>query len=270
MTKHAFISDLQVKPGHPIDHIRWMGQYVAKRRPDTIIQIGDWFDYPSLSSYDVGKKSYEGRNYRDDVDAGNASIDAFMEGIRDEIEKTRRSKRGIWKPRLIFTAGNHDWDRINRAIENDRKLEGTISTDDMKFAEHGWEVYPYLEVVEVDGIYYTHVFVNKLSGRPYGGTSIEARLKTVGASFSQGHQQVMLFGRRETASGAHYGLVSGNAYAHDEDYRGPQANDEWRGIVIKNEVDNGAYDPMFVSLNYICKKQGGISLADYRKETGLA
>ena len=58
--KHLIIPDTQVKPGHPIDHLRWAGQYAVDKKPDGIIHIGDHFDMPSLSSWDVGKKSFAG------------------------------------------------------------------------------------------------------------------------------------------------------------------------------------------------------------------
>jgi hypothetical protein len=47
------------------------------------------------------------------------------------------------------------------------------------------------------------------------------------------------------------GLVAGAFYQHDEDYLGEQGNQYWRGIVVKNEVRNGTYDPCWVSLKYL-------------------
>jgi hypothetical protein len=41
---------------------------------------------------------------------------------------------------------------------------------------------------------------------------------------------------------------------HDEEYLGPEGNNYWRGIVVKHEVRNGMYDPMFVSLDYLLRK----------------
>src|SRR5688572_9532220 len=114
----------------------WVGEYLAEKRPDVIIQIGDFADMPSLSSYDAGKKCYEGRTYKADI---ASSIEA-MELLLAPIERYNRSrrKRGLrpYKPRMILTLGNHEF-RINRAIEVERKLDGTISTDDFKFKKFG-------------------------------------------------------------------------------------------------------------------------------------
>jgi hypothetical protein len=48
----------------------WAGEYCAEKKPDRIIHIGDHWDMPSLSSFDVGKKAFEGRTYASDIQAG--------------------------------------------------------------------------------------------------------------------------------------------------------------------------------------------------------
>jgi hypothetical protein len=82
--KHLIIPDTQVKPNTPIDHLNWAGQYAVKMRPDVIVMIGDHWDMESLSSYDKGKKSFEGRRYTKDIEAGIVGMEAFLKPIRDE------------------------------------------------------------------------------------------------------------------------------------------------------------------------------------------
>ena len=60
--KHLIIPDCQVKDGVPLEYLEWIGHYIVEKKPDVIINIGDFADMPSLSSYDVGKKSFEGRH----------------------------------------------------------------------------------------------------------------------------------------------------------------------------------------------------------------
>jgi hypothetical protein len=119
--KHLIIPDTQVKPNTPIDHLNWAGQYAVKMRPDVIVMIGDHWDMESLSSYDKGKKSFEGRRYTKDIEAGIVGMEAFLKPIRDEQARLRRNKEKQWNPRLVFTLGNHE-NRITRAIENDPML----------------------------------------------------------------------------------------------------------------------------------------------------
>src|SRR5512137_404227 len=114
--KHMVIPDCQVKDGVPMEHLSWAGQYAAKKKPDVIVCIGDFADLPSLSVYDVGKKSFEGRTYAKDVDSCRRGMSLFINPIRQG-----RKNDPNWNPKLILTLGNHE-DRIRRAIETDRKL----------------------------------------------------------------------------------------------------------------------------------------------------
>jgi hypothetical protein len=252
MKSHLFIPDTQVKAGNPVDHIRALGKYAVNRKPDVIIMIGDWWDMPSLSTYeDKGSKYFHGQSYRADVDAGNVAMDLFMAPILREIKRLRKNKKKQWNPEFHFFMGNHE-NRILRAVKSDPVLEGTIGLNDLNL-EH-WQVYDYLEIADIDGILYSHYFVNpdSMMGNPVSGT-IENKLKLLGQSFSMGHQQKRQYGTRFTAMGRElHGLVCGTFYMHDEDYLGPQKNRQhWRGVVIKHEVKDGEYDPMFVSLNYL-------------------
>lgn len=200
---------------------------------------------PSLSSYDRGKKAMEGRRYEDDIRAGSEAF-ALLDGcIREAAPK--------WKPRKVFLFGNHE-NRIVRAAEDNAQFDGKIGLHDCDTLD--WERHGFLEPVWVDGVCYSHYFYNQNSGRPYGGSNVETRLKTIGHSFTMGHQQGLLYGVRSTMGGMQHGLVAGSFYQHNEEYRGPQATGEWRGIVVCHEVADGHYDPMFVSLDYLARRYG--------------
>ena len=62
------------------------------------------------------------------------------------------------------------------------------------------------------------------------------------------------------------GLVSGAFYLHDEDYKGVQGNTHFRGLTIKNEVKDGNYDIMEVSMDYLCRKYEGMPLHIFMKQ----
>lgn len=255
------IPDLQVRPGAPLDHLRWIGQYIVERQPDVIVQIGDWADMESLSSYDKGKLSFEGRRYKRDIEVVEESLDVLDAPIA-EYNYRRRNR---YEPRYLVTLGNHE-DRISRAVDDQPELAGFMDVDDLPYAEHGWEVHDYLEPVWIDGVAYAHYFYRPNTGRSYSGM-IETRLKNIGHSFTQGHEQTLSFGLHATAAGRRYGLVAGACYLHDEDYKGPQGNSEWRGIVVKHEVHNGEYDPMFVSLDFLCRRYENKPLEHFMKRS---
>lgn len=268
-TTHIVIPDAQVKPGVPIDHLRWAMQYIVDcyaGRPNVkIICLGDFADMESLSSYDRGKKVMEGRRYAADIKAANAAWKELNAPL-DEYNKTRKQyKEKQWRPELYITLGNHE-DRINRAINDDAKLDGTISLDDLNYARSGWNVRGYRELLWLDGVAYSHFFYNQMNGRPYGGNNIETRLKQIGHSFTMGHQQILLYGLRYVAGRSQHGLVAGAFYMHDEDYLGPQQA-YWRGIIVKHQVENGSYDPMMVSMDYLCRRYTGKRLEVYTSKS---
>ena len=65
--KIAVIADTQYKPGVSSDYLIATARYINSKNPDVVVHIGDHFDFPSLSSYDKGKKSFEGRRLKKDM-----------------------------------------------------------------------------------------------------------------------------------------------------------------------------------------------------------
>ena len=250
--KHLIIPDTQVKPNTPIDHLNWAGQYAVKIRPDVIVMIGDWFDFESLSSYDKGKKSFEGRRYTKDIDAGILAMETFLAPIRDEQARLRKNKEKQWKPRLVFTLGNHE-NRITRAVENDPMLDGLIGFKDLKLEEMGWEVIPFLQPIKIDGVCYAHYFTSGILGRPV--SSARAMITKMLQSTVMGHVQDREIHFAKRADGTRVtGLFAGIFYQHHEGYLTPQTNLSWRGVWVLNEVEDGAFDEMPVSINYLRNK----------------
>jgi hypothetical protein len=81
------------------------------------------------------------------------------------------------------------------------------------------------------------------------------RLNKIGASHVQGHQVGFLYGNRVYPDGnTRHSLTCGSAYVHSEDYRGPQCNKHFRGIVGLNDVRDGDFLVMPVSLDFLCRK----------------
>lgn len=259
--KILVIPDAQVKAGIDMSYLTWIGKYIRDKQPDVVVNIGDFADMPSLSSYDKGTKSAENKRYQIDIDAAIEGMKLLQAPCREynanikankaELRRKHRSAK-LYTPRMVLTLGNHE-DRITRAVEHDATYEGKLSIKDLKYEELGWEVHPFLNVVEIEGILFSHYFYNPFSGRPYGGT-VENILKQVGKPFVQGHKQGLhvatLAGRN------HWGIIAGSCYQHDEVYKGPQGNDHWRGVVMLHNVCDGECDPMYVSLDYLEKRYG--------------
>jgi hypothetical protein len=159
----------------------------------------------------------------------------------------------------VLLRGNHE-DRITRYLELHPNMRGFL--DESQLLSPGWEVHPFLRPVYIDGIGYAHFWQNPMTGKPLGGMAA-TRLKTVGHSFTMGHQQVLDYALRFVAGQSQHALIAGACYLHNEDYKGYQGNAHWRGIVVCHQVENGSYDPMFISLDYLCRRYEGVRLTEF-------
>ena len=250
--KICVVPDTQVKPDVPLDHLLYAGKYIAEKKPDAIVLIGDWWDMESLCSYDKGKTSFEGRRYNKDIEAGNLAMDLFLQPIKAEINRLKVNKKKQWKPRLVFTMGNHEY-RIERAIEYDSILEDTIGYFDLNLND--FEVYDYLQPVVIEGVAFSHFFTTGVMGRPV--TSARALLTKKMMSCVMGHVQDRDIAYGKRADNVRLtGLFAGMFTQHNEAYLGNQGNDSWKGIWMLNEVERGSFDELPVSLTYLKKKYG--------------
>ena len=247
--RHIILPDTQVKPGVKLDHLRWAGLYIAAKRPDRVIHIGDHYDMESLSSYDKGKKSFEGRRYQKDIDAGNKGLDLLMEPIYEEKERCLRE--GIdWDPTFDFAKGNHEY-RCDRVMDLQPEFFGFIGDKDLTFAKHGFRCHPYLEVFNLDGVAYAHYFTSGVMGRSV--TSARALLTKKHTSCVQGHVQRYEVAIDYDANGKRItGLFAGCFYQHAETYLNPQGNAAtWHGIHMLYGVRNGEFTHNSVELSYL-------------------
>jgi len=252
MTRHLIIPDCQIRPGDDLTFLRRIGNYIVDKKPDVIVNIGDFADMPSLSSYDVGKKSFEGRRYKKDIDAARAGMETLLAPIWEFNAKARKNKEKQYHPRMVLTLGNHE-NRINRAVNDDAKLEGVLSVDDLRYEHYGWEVFPFLDVVVIDGIAYCHYFVTGAMGRPCSSANMQLTKKHM--SCIAGHQQGLQIATAHRGDGKSItSVIAGSCYEHDEDYMGPQGNKHWRGILVAHDVQDGEFDLMPVSLKYLNQK----------------
>jgi hypothetical protein len=149
--KHFVLPDVQAKPGVDFTYLERIGKYVVEKQPDKIICLGDFADMESLSSYDRGTKSFEGRRYVKDIEAAKLAMTIFLTPMWDYNAAQRKNGKKQYKPELILTLGNHE-NRINRAVNDDAKLDGVLSITDLGYKDFGWTVHPFLEVVVIDGV----------------------------------------------------------------------------------------------------------------------
>ena len=256
--RHFIVPDTQVKKGVPTDHMDWIGRAIKDYAPDVVVHLGDHWDFPSLSRYEpAGSMAKEGARVEDDIEAGNAALERLHKAM------------GRYRGRKVILEGNHEH-RLIRAINDDPRLAGTIGYHLLNRERLGWEVVPYHcgapGQVVIDGVTYAHYFAAVNTGRPIGGTA-NNKLNHIGDAFVQGHVQGYDIGNKQFATGRiKQGIVAGSAYLHDEDYKG-MANNHWRGVLVLNEVRDGNFCVMPLTLDYLCRKYEGVALDVYMRRT---
>ena len=243
--KILFISDCQVKPNTDLTYLRAIGQYIVDKKPDVIVNIGDFWDFESLSSYDKGKLSFEGRRLQDDIDAGKEGMRILLEPLRDYQTLVDNS----YKPRMVFCLGNHE-ERLKRVASNNSEFDGFIGYHLLEL-EKDWETHDFLKPVNIQGINFVHYLANPMSGKPYGG-SAASQLKSVGTSFCVGHKQTLEVAIQPVLDGTmRLGIICGAAYPFDEFYKGYQGNNHFRGVVMLHDAKDGFADPSFISTKFL-------------------
>jgi hypothetical protein len=103
---HVILPDPHAKPGVSNRRAEWAGKFINDIRPDTVVSLGDVCDFESLCSYDKGRKSFQGRTYKADIDAHSDFQDRLWSVVR-------KAKKRL--PRRITLIGNHE-QRITRAM----------------------------------------------------------------------------------------------------------------------------------------------------------
>lgn len=245
--KILFIPDCQCKPGEDTTYLKAIGQYIVDKKPDVVVNIGDFFDFPSLSSYDKGKLSFEGRRLQEDIEAGKEGMKVLLKPLRDY-----QKKDPSYHPRMVFCLGNHE-ERLQRVPSNNSEFEGFIGYHLLEL-EKDWEVHDFLKPVNIQGINFVHYLANPMSGKPYGGSAAN-QLKNVGTSFCVGHKQTLEVAIQPVLDGTmRLGIIAGASYPFDEAYKGYTGNNHFRGVVMLHDAKNGFADPSFISTKFLIER----------------
>lgn len=249
---HLILPDPHAHYQHDNRRADYIGQLILDLKPDVVVNLGDMWDMPSMASYDKGRKSFQGKTFKADIEAG---LD-FDDRLWDPIRRAKKKK-----PRAIFIEGNHEH-RLKRAIDIQPELEGVISFNDLDLNRNYDEVVEYKGgtpgIIEVDGIIYCHYSISGVMGRPIGGEHpAYSLLSKQFQSVTQGHIHVFNHCTRTTAQGKRiHGLVAGVYQDYDSDWAG-EVNQLWsRGVVIKRGVNQGDYDHEFISLRRLKEAYG--------------
>jgi hypothetical protein len=257
MAKTAVVfSCAHADPSVTNERFDWLGQLIYDINPNYIIDLGDGADMRSLNTFD-GRypEAIVSQNYEADIDNYNEAMDRLR-----RPSNARKYKRPYW----IGFEGNHE-NRIKKAIKHDPRLAGDkygISFGHLQ-TEHWFDEYHEYKnnapsVADYDGVSYAHFFSSGNFGTAMSGIHHAYSLlqnRNHSSTCGHSHKRGIYFKDGAHPSGL-VGLVAGCFKGSDEDWAGQANNDWWKGVVIKREIDNGMYEPEFVSLNRLRELYG--------------
>lgn len=244
------------KPEVSNERFNWLGDLIEDIKPDYIVDLGDGADMSSLNSYDTRyPKAITTQSYERDIDSYNDAQSRLWD--RYSLKKKRR-------PYRIGFEGNHE-NRIKKAVALDPRLEGEKRGISFKHlqTDHWFDEYYEYEnsgpaIADFDGVSYAHYFSagnygTAISGLHHAYALIQHRhhSSTCGHSHKRG-----LYFRDSAYPKPIIGLVAGNFKGKEEAWAGQSNNEWWSGVIIKREIDNGVYDPEFVSMDRLRKAYG--------------
>lgn len=245
----VIIPDSHAVPGHDNRRFDWLGRFIADIKPDIVVDIGDMFDMPSLSAYEgAAKKAVDGRTYAADIGAGLEAQDRIKQPLR-------LAKRRL--PRFVRCLGNHE-NRISKALAADPTLRGTVGLEDLQSEYFGWEEYPFLERVELEGIQFCHYFPSGVMGRPIAGENAAKGLihKNM-TSCVQGHSHLFDYAVRSSTTGKRsFGLVVGCYVEETLDWADATSYLWHSGVVLLSNVDSGYGDLTHIGLKTLQQSYG--------------
>ena len=245
------IPDAHAHPDYDNDRFSWLGQYILDVRPDIIVCLGDFGDFPSLQSFDSKSgRRFEGRRYKKDLAVTEDAMTKLLEPLNRHNGQRGYKGRALYEPRKVMCLGNHE-DRISRAIESDpHTLEGFISLDQLPYS--GWEITPFKETIEIEEISFSHWFPSGLMSRPIGGEHTAATMcRKLFCSAVQGHSHLYNIAERTRPNKRKiFGLAAG-CYVHPEYSEDWCLNTTplwWRGVIELRELDgHGYYDQLITT-----------------------
>tara|TARA_R110000822_G_scaffold168046_1_gene308203 strand:- start:829 stop:1647 length:819 start_codon:yes stop_codon:yes gene_type:complete len=258
MGKTAIVwSCAHASPETKNERFDWLGGLVYDIKPDYCIDLGDGADMKSLNMYDKAKpKSAVAKNYGDDIE----SYDESQELLRYRFKQQRRRR-----PKWYGFEGNHEA-RITTAISYDPHLEhGKYGISFTHLNTNKWfdEYHPYENgapaIYNYDGVDYAHFVGSGNFGRAISGTHhayalLQKRYRS--CSVGHSHKRDMYFKEDVGARGG-IGAVVGCFKGASESWAGQSNGEWWKGVLIKRNIQDGQYEPQWVSMETLKQTYGG-------------
>jgi len=234
----------------------WLGSLIEDIRPDYTIDLGDTIDFKSLNSYDTRyPQAIVTQNYERDIEQYQDAMERIWGRFKQKKKK---------RPYRIGFEGNH-CHRVKKAIALDPRIQGGkygISFSHLQ-TDYWYEDYHEYSnsapsIADYDGVSYAHYFSSGNYGTATSGTHHAYSIlqnRNHSSTCGHSHKRSVYF-----KDGAHptglIGLVAGCFKGGQEGWAGQANFDWWKGVVVKRNIENGMYDPEFISMERLRQEYG--------------
>jgi hypothetical protein len=213
-------------------------------------------DFASLSSYDKGKKEFIMQNVEEDIESLHTAEDVLYAPMHAYNRYQVKLKKKQYEPIVVKLIGNHEY-RLKRLLEYEPRWESKTCNMNAFNTRHAINetVVPFMEWIDVDGVFYSHFFASGVLGRPVSNAKMILAKK--GVSCTQGHHHQLDSAAMTKPDGTRIrGLIAGCFIDKDAPgFAGPQVDNlYWRGVILKKQVFNGDYDLSEYSIDRLLKE----------------
>lgn len=240
--KVLIIPDVHTHPDFDNDRLRWLGRLILDQRPDEVWCLGDFADMPSLSSYDKGKRSFEGRRYKRDVESALAGQAELWAAVDSHNRRMKNNKKGGYHPYRLMLVGNHEA-RIDKVTQMNPELHETISVGDLGYDRFWDDVVAFKDRGIRHGFALSHYFAAGIMGTPIGGAHAAYNLLAKnGMSSIAGHSHLYDQKILTKADGTKMLAIVAGCYVHPEMVEGWNRDTQhlwWNGVVMLDGVRDG-------------------------------
>lgn len=256
MTTAVVWSCCHATPEHPNERFDWLGKFLFDIKPDYVVDLGDFGDMKSLNSYDSRyPQAIVSQSYQADIEFYNDAQARLRQPFRSAKKRM---------PTWYGFEGNHE-NRLKKAIALDPRLEGDKYGISFTHLDIDYWYDEYVEyqnggpgIRGIDGVLYAHYFSSGNMGQAMSGEHHAYNLlRKLHSSATCGHSHKRnIFFKDDAYPKRSIGLVAG-CYKGGTEGWAAQANNSWaKGVWVKREIDNGSYEPEWVSMERIKKVYG--------------
>ena len=146
----VIIPDSHSRPGISDRRFRWLNKYIKKHGVESVVHLGDHWDFPSMCTHDAHRSDFHQRSYENDCNKGFKDLALVLDGTGAEGD---------------YLEGNHD-ERPKRFLASNKRFSGTlILPQDMMPVGWTWRGRSFRK----GGVLFKHFEVSGNSGKPLSG-----------------------------------------------------------------------------------------------------